>query len=107
MSAPAGVVTEPASFRASLLAALSAVWGVLLLGILVAAPSSGKAGADQTRDTVRLALVYYFAAVLVMVWLDQAGWRAATLSGASARLCWSLGWLAYLLHVGLAFHHYH
>src|SRR5262249_2105434 len=28
-------------------------------------------------------------------------------AGRAARLCWLLAWLAYVVHLGMAFHHYH
>jgi hypothetical protein len=61
----------------------------------------------MTRDTVRLALICYALCVVFMPWLDEAGWRAVTVKGKLVRLAWLLGCLAYLAHVGLAFHFHH
>ena len=71
---------------------------------LLAALSSGDA---WTRLAVRAALVFYALAGVLMSRLDRPGWAALTRPGRLARSAWSLGCLAYLLHVGLAFHHFH
>ncbi len=55
-----------------------------------------------TRWTVRLALALYVLG-LVLRW--SAGGRRSWLAG--ARLAWTAGCLAFLLHVGCAFHFYH
>jgi hypothetical protein len=41
-----------------------------------------------------------------MLSLSPGEWTAAG-RGRLARCCWSLAWLAYVVHVGMAFHHYH
>jgi hypothetical protein len=64
-------------------------------------------GQVLTRCTIDLALLFYGLAVVLMLRLDVRGWRAATPTGRVARLCWSLGCLVYLVHVALAFEHYH
>ncbi len=64
-------------------------------------------GADPTRDTVRLALLFYAVAVVLMPWLDAAARRASSPLGRLVRLCWELGCVAFLAHVALAFHHHH
>ena len=68
----------------------------ILLALLLAVgwPLSGE---DATRYTVRVALVGYALG-------------AGALLGGSRRLaraCWTAGWLAYIVHVLLAFHHFH
>jgi hypothetical protein len=96
-SAPPGVV------------AAAALWAALLAGVLAlpSLTSSPTPGDDLTRNTVRLALGYYAAAVGLMLVLRPAEW--AVLSGRVrlARACWTLAWAAYLVHLGMAFHHYH
>ena len=62
---------------------------------------------DPTLDTVRLALVCYALCVVLMPWLDRAAWCATTPLGRAVRLVWAVGCLAYLVHVGLAFHFHH
>jgi hypothetical protein len=51
--------------------------------------------------------VFYAVAVLAMPWLSATGWRAADGLGRTVRLFWLLGWLAYVVHVALAFHYFH
>jgi len=41
---------------------------------------------DPTRDSVRLALALYALCVVLMPWLDEAGWRAGTALGRLVRL---------------------
>jgi hypothetical protein len=92
-----------------ILVLLTVVWAVLL-GIVFLVPRwlpSPVAGEFLTRNTVRVALLFYLAAVLLMLRLDLEGWRAATPAGKAARLCWTLGLLAYLIHLAMAMHHYH
>src|SRR4051812_24805508 len=71
---------------------------------LLAALSSGEV---WTRLTVRAALLFYAVAGVLMSRLDRPGWAGLTGTGRLARMAWSLGCLAYLGHVGLAFHHFH
>jgi hypothetical protein len=64
-------------------------------------------GDDLIRNTVRVALAFYAVAVWLMLGLRPADWRAATRRGWLARWCWTLGWAAFLVHVGVAFHFAH
>jgi hypothetical protein len=78
---------------------LTALWALLLGGILIApdfVPLSDR-GDFLIRNTVRLALVYWAVAVALMI---------HSLS-ATARLAWTLGCAAYLIHVALAFEYAH
>jgi hypothetical protein len=68
---------------------------------------AAEPGDALTRNSIRLALAFYALALLVMPWLDEAGWAARTPRGAFARLCWVLALVTYLLHVALAFHYFH
>lgn len=84
------------------------VWLLVLSGMVLAfwQSASVEAGADLTRNTVRLALACYGIAAVLMLggrgeWLEDTG-RARL-----ARGCWTLGWLAYVLHVVMAFHFFH
>ena len=85
------------------------VWCVLLVAVL-AAPAllgSSNPGDDLTRNTVRLALGFYGVAAVVMLLLHRGEWAATTERGELARCCWTLAWMAYLVHLAMAFHHYH
>jgi hypothetical protein len=78
---------------------LIALWALALGGILIApefVPLSDR-GDFLIRNTVRLALVYWAVAVALMI---------RSLSS-TARLAWTLGCAAYLVHVGLAFEYAH
>ena len=84
------------------------VWAALLTLVLMlpALTASTTPGEDLTRHTVRLALLYYGGAAVLMLLLSRGEW-AAEGQGRLARCCWSLAWLAYVVHLGMAFHHYH
>jgi hypothetical protein len=81
--------------------ALAAIVGV---PFLIHSPTLGD---DLTRWTVRLALAFYSGAAALMLRLRSEEWRGPSERGRLARLCWSLAWLAYLVHLGMAFHYYH
>jgi len=87
---------------------ITAAWGVLLAAVLglpwlLQAADPGNA---LIRNTIRVALLYYAIALNIMLWLRPSDW-AATDRGRLARLCWTLSWLTYLVHLGMAFHFYH
>jgi hypothetical protein len=84
-------------------------WFILLAVILVApyAMESVTLKDDLTRFTIRLALAYYAVAAALRLWVCPADWLAQSAIGRLARWCWTLALLAYLVHVGIAFHHYH
>jgi hypothetical protein len=85
------------------------VWLALLVLILVAPYSLSRPdpGDDLTRNTIRLALLYYaVATTLLLLREPEEGWPLSG-RGRLARLCWTLAWAAYLVHLGMAFHHYH
>jgi len=77
---------------------------VLLLPWLTASPTAGD---DLTRHTVRLALLYYAAALTLMIQLRPPEWLARSGKGRLARWCWTLAWAAFVVHLAMAFHHYH
>jgi hypothetical protein len=82
---------------------------VSLLGLVFSLPAlshAATAGDDLTRHTVRLSLLFWAAALMLMLTLSPSEW-AAEGRGRLARCCWSLAWLAYLVHLGVAFHYYH
>lgn len=62
---------------------------------------------SMTRNTVRLSLSWYTAALLLMMRLGTADWRAATTLGKIARWCWTWGIASFLVHLAMAFHYYH
>jgi hypothetical protein len=84
---------------------------LLLLAIVVLLPrlsDSDNLGDDLTRYTVRLALVYYVLALNFMLVLDPTEWLATTTPrGRITRWFWTLAWITYLVHLGMAFHYYH
>jgi hypothetical protein len=84
-------------------------WPALLAFILNVPflSNSPTPGDDLTRYTVRLALGYYALAVACMMTLHAHDWTATAGRGRIARWCWTLGWAAYLIHLAMAFHHYH
>ena len=59
------------------------------------------------RWTVRLSLLYYAAAAILMLRCGSADWRAESGRGRLARWCWTLACAAFLIHVAVAFHFYH
>lgn len=59
------------------------------------------------RWTVRLSLLYYAAAAVLMLRCGSADWRAENGRGRLARWCWTLAWAAFVIHVGVSFHFYH
>jgi hypothetical protein len=107
MSAPA-LPTAPASRRSLDLAAVT-TWAALL-GAVLAAPwlvALEDTGDYLIRATVRVALAYYAAALVLMLTLRPPEWAATTARGRLARWCWSLAWVTFAVHVGMAFHYYH
>src|SRR5437868_1454963 len=83
---------------------------LVLLALVLAWPSltaSSSAGEELTRNTVRLSLLFYAAALTLMIRLKPDDWPATTGSGRLARWCWTLAWAAFVVHLGMAFHHYH
>jgi hypothetical protein len=84
-------------------------WVVLLALVLVLPSLTGSptAGDDLTRHTVRLALLYYVAALTLMIRLRPPEWLARSGKGRLARWCWTLAWAAFVVHLAMAFHHYH
>src|SRR5262245_52625125 len=76
---------------------LVASWAILLAAALLVAPVfSADPGKGLTRNTVRVALLFYGLAVVLVL-------RRAP--EVLARLCWTLAWAAFVVHVGMAFHH--
>jgi hypothetical protein len=79
---------------------------IALLGFLFAVPywrNSPTLSDDLTRYTVRLSLLYYAAAMGLVL----AGGERDDVPARLARLFWTLAWAAYLIHLATAFHYYH
>jgi hypothetical protein len=79
---------------------LAAMW--LSTVVLFADP-----GEMLTRNTVRLSLVWYAAALCLMMRLAPADWRAVTTFGQAARWCWTWSIVCFWIHLAVAFHYYH
>jgi hypothetical protein len=85
------------------------LWGGLMAAAVTLPYATGAAEPEEavTRYTVRAALLYYAAAVMLMLCLQAADWPAATPRGRLARFLWTLAWLAYVVHQVAAFGGYH
>ena len=88
---------------------LIGVWLVLLDGIFLMPwwTHNPEAGDWLIRNTVRLSLLFYAVAALLMLWLRPAEWDASSTRGGWARWAWSLALVAYLVHVLLAIKYAH
>ncbi len=76
---------------------------ILVLSWLLA----GDMGETLTRNTVRLSLAWYAAALCLMIQLGADDWPAATGLGRLTRWCWTWAVICFLVHLVLAFHFYH
>jgi hypothetical protein len=83
----------------------------LLLGaVMVAGPvlsSSPSLGDDLIRNTIRLALLYYAIALTLLLRSHAMDWQKHSNKIRLARLCWTLAWFTYLIHLAMAFHFAH
>lgn len=64
-------------------------------------------GTSLTRNTIRLSLAWYAAAIYLMMRLSPTDWSAKTLLGKRARWCWTWAVVIFSIHVAFAFHYYH
>src|SRR5262245_43738249 len=78
---------------------------LLLLVVLLSAALATNAGETLTRNTVRLSLAWYFAALLLMMRLTAADWTAASRPDQLARWCWTIAWACFVVHLVMAFHY--
>lgn len=105
------MIVEPdkAERLSRLVPAVVVGWAVLLSAILGLPflTGSDSAGDNLIRNTIWLALVYYAAAAWLMLYLERGDWSCPTAPGRLARSLWTLGSLAFLVHVGMAFHYAH
>jgi hypothetical protein len=81
------------------LAGVALLFGVLLLTHVCA----GDVGDLATRNTVRLSLAWYFAALCQMLRLDPDD----SPRGRLARWCWTWALVCFYVHLGMAFHYFH
>ena len=102
---PSARVRQFARSRFDLLLALI---GSLSLAAVVAMTSwiAVDRGEMLTRNTVRLALAWYLAALLLMTPKRSNDLIVASRLDRIARWCWSWGVICFLVHLGMAFHYY-
>jgi hypothetical protein len=83
--------------------------GAALLAVVTIAATdmAANAGESLTRNTVRVALGWYFAALILMSRMGGGDWPATSATGRLARWCWTWGLAWFLVHVAFAFHYYH
>jgi hypothetical protein len=102
---------------------IAASLGFVSLAVVLAAPllfSPDDAGDNLTRFTIRLALVYYGAALTMMLLTSKLDLRSSTFEdrsskveasmgrlGRVSRWLWTWAWLSYVIHVVCAFHFFH
>src|SRR4051812_15299991 len=81
----------------------------LLFGSYFATPylTESTVGDWRIRATIRVALLYYGITALLLMHLRQAEWSPPTWRCRLTRWCWTLAWVAYIVHLGSAFHYYH
>lgn len=92
-------------------------WGLVSLALVLtlSALIPNEPGTALTRNTIRLSLAWYAAAIYFMLRLGpsdasagySSGWAAETHLGKCARWCWTWAAVIFSIHVALAFHYYH
>jgi hypothetical protein len=103
-------IPVPRSRFAPLPVDLAVLVGGAVLLVVVLALSRGLAadvGDTLTRNTVRLSLAWYTAALCLMLRLGPADWTGRTAASRLARDCWTWGLVCFLVHLAMAFHYYH
>ncbi len=94
--------------RRSFDAAWTFVGGLSIVAIVLAsARFASDVGDSQTRNMIRLSLVWYFAALVLMMALAKSDWLASAPLGRAARWCWTWAMVYFLIHVTMAFHYFH
>lgn len=78
-----------------------------LVAVLVSAAPLDATGETLVRHTVRLALAWYAAALLLMMRLRPGDWDASTMLGRVVRWCWTWGILCFVVHLAAAFQFFH
>jgi hypothetical protein len=59
------------------------------------------------RNTVRLSLTWYAAALFMMMRMQRDDWAVRTRFGQITRWCWTWGVIVFLVHLSMAFHYFH
>lgn len=80
---------------------------LLALVLILSATLAADHGDALTRNTVRLSLAWYAAALCLMMRLEPADWRGETARGRLARWCWTWAVVVFLVHLAMAFHYFH
>jgi hypothetical protein len=80
---------------------------VLIVLLLPGLSRSSTLGDDLIRNTIRLALLYYAIALTLLLRSQPPDWHKHSHRIRLARLCWTLAWVTYLIHVAMAFHFAH
>jgi hypothetical protein len=85
------------------------LWALMLAAVLAWPDLANVSdpGDSLTRNTVRLALLWYGIAALLMLLLRPDEWDPLSSRARVTRCCWTLACMAYLIHVGFAFHYHH
>jgi hypothetical protein len=88
---------------------ISIIWLLLLITLVLLPVASGSStlGDDLIRNTIRLALLYYTIALTLLLRSQPPDWRKPSNTIRLARLCWTLAWFTYLIHLAMAFHFAH
>ena len=77
----------------------------LLVAVLgLSSQLAADRGGALTRNTVRLSLAWYAAALCVMMRLQATDWAAQTRLGRAARWCWTWGIVVFLVHLAFSNH---
>ncbi len=93
--------------------AISAIlWSVVIASLCAFAVApyfldADRWGDDLVRFSVRLALFYYGIAACLMLTLRSKEWFPLARRGQVARGFWTAAYMAYLIHLAMAFHYYH
>jgi hypothetical protein len=81
--------------------------GLSLATVALSKSFAADPGDALTRNTIRLSLAWYFAALLLMLRLSPADWRGAAPLGRLARWCWTWGAVCFVVHLAMAFQYFH
>lgn len=91
-----------------LVAGMVAAGFVFLVAVIaLSTVMTDNTGEMLTRNTVRLSLAWYAAALCLMMRLGPADWLATSVLGRLARWCWTWAVVCFLVHLAMAFHYYH